>query len=178
MTTDDDKIQAKIEAALYAAGRPLSIKELTSAAGIMSKRKTLSYIKSLARIVNSNLKAIEIVELLDHKFSLQLRGDYQKIARRFSTKPLLSNSALKTLSHLAYFQPMTGIELAKRRGRHVYQDIRNLETLGFIVGNKQGRTNVYRTTNTFSEYFGVSSDPDTMKKQLFQELQKTKPLKG
>ncbi|MCP8315817.1 MAG: SMC-Scp complex subunit ScpB [archaeon] len=169
ISLNESEIQARIEAALYAAGRPLSPKELASAAGITSKRKALKATRDLARILNSNLKAIEIVELADQKFAMQLRKQYSKIAKRFSTKPLLSSSVLKTLSYVAYFQPVSRLELAEKRGKQAYQHLKILEEIGFISGEPFGRTRVYKTTPAFSEYFGLSSDLETMRKQLFKK---------
>ncbi|MCP8315617.1 MAG: SMC-Scp complex subunit ScpB, partial [archaeon] len=162
---DESEIQARIEAALYAAGRPLSPKELASAAGITSKRRAMRAVRDLARILNSNLRAIEIVELADRKFAMQLRKQYNVIAKRFSTKPLIPPSMLKTLSYVAYFQPISRLDLAEKRGKQAYQHLKTLEEMGFISGEPFGRTRVYRTTPAFSEYFGLSSDLETMKRQ-------------
>jgi segregation and condensation protein B len=175
MKKDENEIQAKIEAALYAAGRPLSIKELCSASGINSKRKNITITRSLAKIINSSLMAIEIVESSDQKFSLQLKGRYERIARRFSTRPLISHSILKTLSHIVYLQPISGTELVLRRGTHVYKHLKYLEDLGFISRKKSGRTRIYKTTSNFSDYFGLSGDFNIMKKQLTKELKKRNP---
>ncbi|MGQ9718988.1 MAG: SMC-Scp complex subunit ScpB [Nitrososphaerales archaeon] len=155
-----------MEAALYAAGRPLSPKELASAAGITSKRRAVKVARDVAKNLESNLMAIEIVELADQRFVMQLKEKYNTIAKRFSMKPLLPPSTLKTLSYIAYFQPISSSELAERRGKHVYQHLRTLEETGFISGEPSGRTKVYRTTSAFSEYFGLSNDLETMKRQL------------
>ncbi|MCP8309986.1 MAG: SMC-Scp complex subunit ScpB [Candidatus Methylarchaceae archaeon HK01B] len=165
---DDGEIQARIESALYAAGRPLSPKEMTSAARITSKRRIIRVARNLARIVNSTLNAIEIVELEDRRFAMQLRQKYNPIAKRFSMKPLIPPSILKTLSYVAYFQPISRSNLVERRGKHAYSHLKTLEKLGFISGKPSGRTKVYRTTLAFSEYFGLSSDVEVMKKQLFK----------
>ncbi|MCP8304417.1 MAG: SMC-Scp complex subunit ScpB [archaeon] len=165
---DDGEIQARIESALYAAGRPLSPKELTSAARITSTRRAVRVARNLARIVNSTLKAIEIVELEDRRFAMQLRQKYNPVAKKFSMKPLISPSTLKTLSYVAYFQPISRLDLVERRGKHAYSHLKTLEKLGFISGEPSGRTKVYRTTPAFSEYFGLSSDIEVMKKQLFK----------
>ncbi|MEM3437303.1 MAG: SMC-Scp complex subunit ScpB [Nitrososphaerales archaeon] len=166
---DENEIKARIEAALYAAGRPLSPKELASAAGINSKRKAVRAVRDLARIFNSTLRALEIVELTDQKFVMQLKKQYNTIAKKFSTKPLIPPSVIKTLSYIAYFQPISSQEIVMRRGKQAYQHIKVLEDIGFISGEPSGRTRVYRTTPAFSEYFGLSNDIETMKKQLLKQ---------
>jgi segregation and condensation protein B len=166
---DESEIKARIEAALYAAGRPLSPKELASAAGITSKRRAVRAVRDLARILNSSLRAIEIVELADRKFAMQLKKQYNIIAKRFSTKPLIPPSVLKTLSYIAYFQPISSLSLAEKRGKQAYKHLKILDEIGFISGEPSGRTKVYKTTPAFSEYFGLSDDPEIMKKQLLKQ---------
>ncbi|MEM3382577.1 MAG: SMC-Scp complex subunit ScpB [Nitrososphaerales archaeon] len=166
---DESEIKARIEAALYAAGRPLSPKELASAAGITSKRRAIKAARDLARIFNSTLGALEIVELADKKFAMQLKKQYNMIAKRFSTKPLMPPSVIKTLSYVAYFQPISSLDIVMRRGKQAYQHLKFLEEMGFISGEICGRTKVYKTTPTFSEYFGLSNDVETMKKQLLKQ---------
>jgi segregation and condensation protein B len=139
---------------------------LASAAGITSKRRAVKVARDVAKILKSNLMAIEIVELADQRFVMQLKEKYNTIAKRFSMKPLLPPSTLRTLSYIAYFQPISSLELAERRGKHVYQHLRTLEETGFISGEPSGRTKVYKTTLAFSEYFGLSNDLETMKRQL------------
>lgn len=167
---DENEIKARIEAALYVAGRPLSPKELASAAYITSKRKAVRATRDLAGILNSSLKAIEIVELPDQRFAMQLRKQYNITAKRFSTKPLIPPSVLKTLSYVAYYQPLSRLELAEKRGKQVYQHIKTLEEIGFISGEPSGRTRVYKTTPAFSDYFGLSGDLGILKKQLFKKV--------
>ena len=159
-------MQARIEAALYAAGRPLSPEELTKAAGVTSKRKALSAVRLLSLNVNRTLRAVEISELTEHRFVMQLKPEYSGIARKFSARPLLNTGALKTLSHIIFFQPITAPELARRRGPAAYQHVKELEAVGFVRGEPAGRTKIYRTTTAFSEYFGLSKDPTALKEQL------------
>ncbi|NWG09156.1 MAG: SMC-Scp complex subunit ScpB, partial [Nitrososphaerales archaeon] len=99
ISLDESGIRARIEAALYAAGHPLSPKELASAAGITSKRRAVKVARDVAKTLKSNLMAIEIVELADQRFVMQLKEKYNTIAKRFSIKPLLPPSTLRTLSY-------------------------------------------------------------------------------
>ena len=157
---------ARVEAALYAAGRPLDISDIARVAGTTSERKGAAIVREIARVVNSTMQAVEVVEYPGPRFALQLKAEYVQVARRFATRPLLSKAALRTLSYIAYFQPLSAGELVLRRSSSAYQHLKELEEVGFIVGERQGRTRVYRTTGRFSEYFGLSSEVTLMKKQL------------
>ena len=157
---------AKVEAALYAAGRPLEASEIARVAGTMSERKAIATAREVMRVVNSSLQAIEVVEYPGPRFAMQLKGQLIQVARKFATRPLLSKAALRTLSYVAYFQPLPASELVLRRSSAVYQHLKELEEVGFVVSERQGRNRFYRTTGRFSEYFGLSGETTLMKRQL------------
>jgi segregation and condensation protein B len=160
------ELLAKVEAALYASGRPLGIDELAKVAGTASERKATAIAREVARSVNGNMQAVEVVEYAGPKFAMQLKAKYTQTARKFATRPLLSRAALRTLSHIAFFQPISSAELVLRRGSMVYQHLKELEEVGFITGEKQGRSRVYKTTPRFAQYFGLSAEVTTLKRQL------------
>jgi len=157
---------AKVEAALYASGRPLSVEEIAHVAGTASERKAVAAVREVARSVNGAMQAVEVVEYAGPKFAMQLKAQYTQTARKFATRPLLSRAALRTLSFIAFFQPISAAELVVRRSSTVYQHLKELEEVGFIVGERQGRSRAYKTTPRFADYFGLSTDITTMKRQL------------
>ncbi len=159
-------VRARIEAALYSSGRALDVEQLASAAGISSKKRITDEARALSASIKSSLSAVEVVEYPGPRFALQLKAEYNPIARRFATKPLLSKAALRTVSYVAYFQPIASAELAARRGSQVYDHLRELEEIGFVGWERNGRSRIYQTTAEFSEYFGLSTDVATLKRQL------------
>ena len=161
----EDEIAARIEAALYSAGRPLSLDELIRASGTNSKEKTHRVVNDLAKKANSTFRAIEIVQLEDGKFVLQLRPQYTPLVRKFAQHPLLPSGALKTLSYIAYEQPVTSKRLVQIRGSQVYSHIKVLEQLQFVEHENLGRLKVYRTTPKFQNYFGIT-DINAVKNKL------------
>jgi segregation and condensation protein B len=161
----EDEVAARIEAALYSAGRPLSLDELIRASGTNSKEKTHRVVNDLAKKANSTFRAIEIVQLEDGKFVLQLRPQYTPLVRKFAQHPLLPSGALKTLSYIAYEQPVTSKRLVQIRGSQVYSHIKVLEQLQFVEHENLGRLKVYRTTPKFQNYFGIT-DINAVKSKL------------
>ena len=159
-------MSARVEAALYASGRPLDPDDLCRVAGTTSQRRAIAIAREIARTVNGAMAAVEVVEYPGPRFAMQLKGDYIQVARKFATRPLLSKAALRTLSFIAYFQPISSGDLVLRRSTTVYQHVRELEEVGFIASQKQGRGKAYSTTPRFAEYFGLSTDPASMKRQL------------
>ena len=161
----EHEIVARIEAALYSAGRPLSLDELVRASGTNSKEKTHRFVNDLAKKVKSTFKAIEIAQLEDGNYVLQLRPEYTPLVRKFAQHPLLPSGALKTLSYIAYEQPVTSKRLVQIRGSQVYSHIKVLEQLQFVEHENLGRLKVYRTTAKFQNYFGIT-DLNTVKSRL------------
>jgi segregation and condensation protein B len=157
---------AKVEAALYASGRPLDAEQLARVAGTASLRKAVAIARDIEKAVNASMQAVEVVEYPGPRFAMQLKGEFTHVARKFATRPLLSKAALRTLSFIAYFQPITSSELVLRRSSTVYQHLRELEDVGFVTGAREGRSRSYTTTGRFADYFGLSADVSTMKKQL------------
>ena len=156
----------KVEAALYAAGRPVTADELMRVVQTSSERKATAVAREVARIVNGTMQAVEVVEYPGPRFAMQLKAQYTQTARKFATRPLLSRAALRTLSFIAFFQPISSAELVLRRSSTVYQHLKELEEVGFVVGEKRGRSRAYKTTARFAEYFGLSTDVPSMKRQL------------
>ena len=159
-------VLAKVEAALYASGRPLSVDEIAKVAGTASERKAVSIAREIAKSVNGSMQAVEVAEYSGPKFAMQLKAQYTQTARIFATRPLLSRAALRTLSFIAFFQPITSSELVLRRSSTVYQHLRELEDVGFVASERRGRSKAYKTTNRFAEYFGLSTDVVALKRQL------------
>ena len=95
---NEDQVAARLESALYSAGRPLTVEELIKASGTESRQKTLTVLDSIIKKMKSIFKAIEIVNLPDGSYVFQLKPEYSSSVRRYASKPLLSRATQKTLS--------------------------------------------------------------------------------
>ncbi len=155
-----------LEAALYVAGRPLDLKTLGRLIGTRSKRKVQWLAKTLMKEYENRDTALEILELGGERFVLQLKAEYTPRVRRLATRPLLSGGPLKTLSYIAYRQPVPQFQVIGVRGHHAYNHLKELEDLDLIVRERAGRKKVIRTTEFFADFFGLSHDLRTMRRQL------------
>jgi len=167
---------ALLEAALYVAGRPLDLKSLGSIIRTRSKRKVQRLVRILMEEYKNRETALEILELEDKRFVLQLKAEYSPQVQRLAIRPLLSKGPLKTLSYIAYRQPVLQPQVVDVRGHHAYGHLRQLESMGLISRERVGRTRLLRTTGFFADYFGLSHDLRTMKRQLkrvFEDFEKT-----
>jgi segregation and condensation protein B len=169
---------ALIEAALYVTGRPIDLKTLGSVVGFRSEDKT----RELARLVKekygSDGTCLEILELSDGRFVMQLKPQYVKHVKKLASRQLLTAGPMKTLSFIAYRQPIQQSYLAKVRGNLAYSHVKQLREMGLIAEERLGRTKMLRTTPNFADYFNLSHDLPMMKKQLEKMFQSIKAGKA
>ena len=169
---------ALIEAALYVAGRPLDLKTLRSLIKPKSKRRAEKLAETLIEEYQKRDTALAVLKLDDNRFVLQLKPEYTPRVRKLSLRPLLPMGPLKTLSYIAYRQPVLQSQVIDVRGEHAYGHLKELEDQGLIVRERVGKSRMIRTTEFFADYFGLSHDLRTMKRQLksaFEDFAKPEP---
>lgn len=172
VSTDKNKFQL-IEGALYVAGKPLDLQTLSSIAKMRSEDKVREIARSVAERYKHSDTSLEVLELQDGRFVMQLKPQYVTAVKKLATRKLLTPGPLKTLSFIALKQPVTQSYVVKVRGKLTYDHVRQLEDLQLVSESKLGRTKVLRTTQTFADYFNLSQDVRLMKRQLeklFKEL--------
>ena len=169
---NNDDATARIESALYSAGRPLSVEDLIRASGTESRPKTLALLDSIMKKTKNAFKSIEIVNLPDGNYVFQLKPEYSSSVRRYASKPILSKATQKTLSYIAFEQPVSSKQLLEIRGSGVYMHLKELRQLNFIENQNIGRMRIYSTTEKFQKYFGISGDVNILKQRLFKKIRK------
>lgn len=157
---------ALIEAALYVTGKPLDLKTLASVVGFRSEEKVRDLGRVLKDKYGSDGSALEVLELSDGRFVMQLKPQYVSDVKRLATRQLLTPGPMKTLSFIAYRQPITQSYVAKVRGNLAYSHVKQLREIGLISEERLGRTKVLRTTPNFADYFNLSHETPALKKQL------------
>ena len=162
---EGDKL-AELEAILYASGRPLSLTTLCEHLRLHSEKEVSDLIRKLSETYELNSSPLEISEVTGGRVVLQLKPDYTKQARRFSMKPLLTAGPLRTLSYVAYHQPVEQKQVAEARGSQAYRHLKALDQMGLISRTKDGRNTTIRTTTDFADYLGLSTDRTSMRRQL------------
>jgi len=168
-----DEATARIEAALYSAGRPLKIEDLIRASGTESRTKTVEVLNNIMKKTKSAFKALEVTILPEGTYVMQLKPEYSSTVKRYASKPILPNATLKTLSYIAYMQPISSKQLVETRGSGVYAHLKELRQLDFINHQNVGRLKIYTTTEKFQKYFGIQGDVEDLKQRLFSKVRKT-----
>lgn len=164
-----DDLVLRVEALLFAAGKPLSVKELTEAAEAPDFRMVQRAIRKLQRAYEGRQTALEVRRVGD-RFALQLRESFVPTAH--SVAPVeMAPRTLKALTLIAYHQPILQSALARMIGEAAYEEVGRLRSLGLIHAEPRGATLELKTTRTFAEYFGItSSRPDDIRQFLEKKL--------
>jgi len=157
---------ALLEAALYVTGKPLDLKTLGSVVGFRSEEKVRELGHVLKEKYGSEGSALEVLELSDGRFVMQLKPQYVPDVKRLATRQLLTPGPMKTLSFIAYRQPITQSYVAKVRGNLAYSHVKQLREIGLIAEERVGRTKILQTTPNFADYFNLSHETPALKKQL------------
>jgi len=163
-----------MEAALYVSGRPLDLRTLASVVGSRSKKRVRKLATALVENYKNRQTAIEILEIEGERFVMQLKPDYTGKVRKLSTRPLLSAGPLKTLSYIAFRQPILQTQVIEVRGNHSYKHLKQLEDMELITREGIGKNKLLKTTQFFADYFGLSHELRIMKRQLktlFKEIE-------
>ncbi len=165
MGENDSKV-AELEAILYASGRPVSLTALVAYLRLGSEMEATTLVNELSEAYNRDGSPLEISEVTGERVVLQLKPNFNKQARRFSMKPILTAGPLRTLSYVAYNQPVEQREVATARGSQAYKHLKALESMGLISRKKNGRSTTISTTEDFADYLGLPSDRTSMRRQL------------
>ena len=177
-----DFLQNHVEALIFCSPGPLKVKEISTALSEMFDTE----------VPDADIKgAIDGIKekFSNEKYSFEVvhsGGGYQFLTKpayqasisillKQQSKRRLSNSALETLSIIAYKQPVTKSEIEQIRGVNCDYTIHKLleKELVEMKGKSEGvgRPILYGTSERFMDYFGINSleEMPTPKDLLLEE---------
>ena len=156
------KEESIIEAMLFAAGREVSVKELTNVLELGAEDIDKIILKMKSEYVARN-SGIEIIKV-DNNYQLCTKKEYYEyIYPLFDNraKPNISNAALETLSIIAYNPNITRSQIEAIRGVSADGTVYKLLEFDLIEEagklDAPGRPTMYKVTNKFMKMFGISS---------------------
>jgi segregation and condensation protein B len=158
--------QQLCEAALYVSGRPLDLKTLGSIIGARSEDKIRGVALAVAERYRGADSPIQVLELPDGRFVMQLKGEFARGVRRLASRPLLTPGPLRTLSFIALRQPVPQSHVVRVRGKLAYGHVKQLRDMDLITDDRVGRTRILKTTSTFADYFNLPHDTAAMKREI------------
>ncbi len=161
---EPEQVKRIVEAALLAAGQPLSLAQLSSLFGegeAVTREGVAQALQGLAAECEG--RGIELVEIASG-FRYQIRADVHPwVARMWTERQTrYSRALLETLALIAYRQPITRAEIEQIRGVTVSASIiRTLEEREWVrvVGHRDvpGKPALFGTTRQFLDYFGLKN---------------------
>jgi segregation and condensation protein B len=168
MGVRDDRL---VESVLFSASQPIGIGEIKEATGL-NKTKVVDAIENLIQIYNverKNETSIEVVKA-GEKYTMQIKNKFADKSVMVA-KPEIQSHLLKTLTLIAFHQPIKQSNLRRLIGQRVYDHVDELVDLKLIYAKKHGSTEMLTTTKLFPEYFGIdSTKPDEIKDFLAKKV--------
>jgi segregation and condensation protein B len=160
----DQPLKHIIEAALFIAGKPLSIDhliELFSETEVPDRSAIRSCLKELRE--DYAQRGIELVQVASG-YRFQTKPDLISWLKRLQPErsPRYSRALLETIAIIAYRQPITRAEIEKIRGISVSTDLmKRLQDYNWIriLARKDspGKPALYGTTREFLNYFNLKA---------------------
>lgn len=160
-----EKQKQIIESIMFAVGRDISVKELSSVLEI-TPEAVEEIIESMRNDFEDSQRGVQIIKV-DKGYQLCSRKEnydyiYQIIDKR--NKPNLSQAALETLAIIAYNPKITRAEIESIRGVNSDGTIYKLLEHNLIEDSGRldapGRPTTYQTTKEFLRLFGYTSLED------------------
>jgi segregation and condensation protein B len=153
-----------IEAALLAAGNPLTTTQLLALFGENEATSHDEIARAIASLqADCESRGIELLEVASG-FRYQVRQDVHPwVARLWTERPSrYSRALLETLALIAYRQPITRAEIEQIRGvavsTHIVKTLEEREWIR-VVGHRDvpGKPALFGTTRGFLDYFNLKS---------------------
>jgi segregation and condensation protein B len=155
-----------LEAALFAANRPLTLEELGALEPEASPAEVRNALDVLREHYDFDGHAVEVVELAGGWQILTRAAFAAAVERAHAAQrtPRLSAATYETLATIAYRQPVGRAEIEEIRGVSAGGVLRTLQERGLIevVGRSEGlgRPLLYGTTPLFLELLGLNDLAD------------------
>ena len=162
---EDERLKSVLEAALLAAGRPLSISDMErmfAADAEVPERDAIR--RALGELAEEWQGRSLALQQVASGFRAQVRNEFEPwVARLWDEKPpRYSRALLETLALIAYRQPITRSEIEEVRGVSVSTQImRTLQEREWVrvVGHRDapGKPAMFGTTRQFLDYFNLKT---------------------
>lgn len=164
---DDTEIKYFVEAALLAAGQPLSVDQLQSLFDDGAAPEKAQIRQAISSLLEEYEPRGFTIKEVASGFRVQIQSDMvERLQKLWEQRPpRYSRAMFETLALIAYRQPMTRGEIEEIRGVSVSSNIiRSLLEREWvrIVGHRDvpGRPEMFGTTRQFLDYFGLKKLED------------------
>jgi segregation and condensation protein B len=162
---------AKIQAILFVADKPISLKELFH---VLDQEIPLSVISTTLEYYKNSLENPSSGVFLYESsggFQLKTKKDFHEILKKFYTKPKLNLTpqGLEALSIIAYKQPIKKVDIDALRGVDSSYILKFLVEKKMIQSLKNTEFLSYQTTSEFLDFFQLQSLEDLPSEEVLEE---------
>jgi len=171
---DVKELKDKVHAVLFAAGRTVSLEELTELCDAEE-----GFIKEALRDLKEDFEEQDSPLFLtqeENGWKLTIREKHLGMVKDITPHMEMGRPVLETLAVIAWKQPVLQAEVIHIRGSGAYEHIAELTHLGFLNKDKEGRSYKLRVTEKFREYFDLP-DKEAVK-QIFKDIQGVDVMQG
>ena len=164
-------IKKVVEAALFIAGRRLSLEDLARYAHNSPISKVQ---KAVDEIRADYLKRDSPIVLTEEegKFKLDVKPEYLDRVKNLAPQMDMRRAVLTTLSYVAFKQPITQAKMVKLFGNRIYEYNVELEKRGLINRAPHKRTRMLTTTKKLGTYLGAE-DLKRVKQIQLEKIEQT-----
>ena len=159
------RMEAVIEAVLFTMGDSVETGKLAASIG-QDADTTRKIVHNMMDRYNSEERGTRIIEL-DDSFQMCTRPEFYENIVKVASEPkknVLTDSALETLSIIAYKQPVTKLQIEQIRGVKSDYAVNKLLEYNLITElgrlDAPGRPILFGTTEEFLRCFGLTSVED------------------
>lgn len=158
--------ERQVEAALFTAGKPITVKDIQDAEGL-DPRTIRAALSKLQDKYSEDSTSIEVVKM-GAKYAMQVKEAYRPKTVKLET-PEIPKDVLKIASLIGFYQPILQSKLSALAGPSVYEGVKVLADQGLIKAKPKGRSLELTTTTKFIEYFGIDARSRAEVKHWFEK---------
>lgn len=166
-----EKEKRLVESVLFSASKPVSINEIKESTGLSPKKVTgaLEMLIEDYNVTRKNDVSMEVIKA-GAKYAMQVKKQYLDQSVMVA-KPEIQSEMLKTLSLIAFHQPVKQSNLRRMVGQKVYDHVDELALMRLIHTRKHGTTEMLTITKQFPEYFGIeATEPEEIREFLAKKV--------
>ncbi|PIN91717.1 hypothetical protein COU61_01960 [Candidatus Pacearchaeota archaeon CG10_big_fil_rev_8_21_14_0_10_35_13] len=161
----------RIEAALFVAGKWMSIQEmitLTDLNPILLKQ----YLEKLQERYNEE-SAIEIVHRKNY-WKMDVKQEYSEMINRLATgNSEFTSAEQETLAIIAYKQPVKQSVIINIRGNKAYDHIKKFRNIGLVKTKRISHTLELQLSDQFYDYFNINEGKNAELEKGMEKEEKT-----
>jgi len=160
-------LEMALEALLFSTNQPLTVGEIGKALEATPEEVTAT-LAALEKTLAERPSSIALWSRSkngENGYILDVKAAFRKEVATLAP-PALRVALVETLALIALNQPVSQRRLVAERGSTVYEHVKELTELGYVLKQRKGINFYLRTTPTFAGEFGLPDDPEAIRHAL------------